>query len=554
MTSHPVGIEIETFLDRYQDILPSQFGMFQTHRDFWRALILTISDKYGYCTIKDLSMYDNHQIWATAFTRLIKKVHAENTKLRKVLALRMDTERVQIQRPLEGRSLLSITTSRSSIHSRALRTLCVLAIHPTLGVDGFRVKNYSDVPFLLPKRLQDKLPNIPSDIPDMDLSYPARKLTDFVETIYRARQFVQNDATNDSDASDDMRPFVTFIRQAHLHSDLVWQKLGELPSTFDREIHGFVIKVPYVIPGKQVILWNTWHATAGSTSKSPKVTAFIDLVPRRYFENVQNLEWYKYVSQHAPIDPGSGSGRGAYLSFHTKVVDDMNSGDGVIQYGLHDEYMEMFDNGLRHMAIDHADTRGHGTLTFEQKRSFHTDGYLIIDIPEHLVQLLPAEKSLENFNRFFRNISGKSSFSLDVHLHQVIDQKLAEEETGSQYTYYSNRIDETDPLNPFKNGVKSRNAQKGGKLIAKNCGMGKGTTYVSEPFHVSFQYSQFVYNILKSFYHPGAIEPLVVVNERFRAKTTSSWANGTHIDTAAVKLIPDVFHVYRQANNLPAFR
>ena len=550
--NHPVANEIESFLDRYQDLMPQQFGMFQTHRDFWRALILTISDKYGYCTVKDLSMYENHQVWASAFSRLVKKVHKENTKLRKVLALRMDTERVQIQRPLMGRSLLSITTSRSSIHSQSLRALCVLAIHPEMGVEGYRVKSYTDVPFLLPKCLQDRLPNVPSDVPEMDLSYPATKLTDFVSRIYQARQFVRDEGTSDSSSSNMMDPFIEFIRRAQLHSDFVWQQLGDLPLNFIHEIHGFIIKVPYVVPGKQVILWNTWHATAGSTDTSPKVTAFIDLVPRSYFEDVSNLEWYKYVSQHAPVDPGAGSGRGSYLSFHTKVVDDMNS-NGTIQYGLNDEYMEMFDNGFRHMAIDHDDFRGHGTLTNEQKESFKRDGYLIVDIPEHLLRLLPADRSIDNFNKFFRNLSGNMYFSLDTHLQEVIDQKVAEVQTGSQYTYYSDRIDETDPLNPFKSGNKSRNAQKGGKLIAKNCGMGKGTTYVSEPYHVSFQYSQFVYNILKSFYHPGDVEPLVVVNERFRAKTTSSWANGTHIDTAATKLIPAAFHNYRRNNQLPAF-
>ena len=542
-----VAREIETFLDTYLDVLPNQFGLFQTHRDFWRALILTLPDKYGYCSIRDLSMYENSQIWGSSFKRLVNKVHKENTMLRKVLSLRMDTDRIQMQRPLTGRSLLSITTSRSAQHARALRTLCVLAIHPVMGVEGFRVNNYAHVPFELPTSLQDRLPNI-SSTDEQDQIFPAKKLTTFVENIYLARHALKSGSSYDPKLNN----FIAFVQRSNLHSDFVWQQLGNLPDTFDNTIHAFVIKVPYVIPGKQVIIWNTWHATAGSTDSTPKITAFVDLVPRRYFDQPERLAWYKYVCQYAPMDPGTGSGRGSYLSFVMRLMDYVQSGYN-IPYGLNDEYMEMFDNGLRHMAVDSRDMQGTGTLSPEQIQSFHDEGYLVIDIPDQLVRILPPEKSIENFNRFIRTITGDSNFSMNDHLHRVLEPSVSFQQTGSKYTYYSNRINTADPLNPFVNGKKSMNAQKGGKLIAKNCGLGKGTTYVSEPYHIAFQYSQFVYNVMKSFYHPGETEPLIVVNERFRAKTTSSWANGTHIDTAPVKLIPDTFHAYRANNNLPMF-
>lgn len=553
---HPVIQMVEKFLDTYIELLPKTFqseeGIFlQTHRKFWRALLLTYGDRYGTASTEWLvQSYSSGCTWGPQMMRIIKKVQAEHKKLRHCLSLRMDTERIQIQRPLSGRSLLSITTSRSSEMSRALRSLVVLGVHPILGVDGYRVKTYNSVPFTLPKKLQDRLPNLTKAQEYIDVEVNATKMTDFVHKIYTARDYIQN---IHHVVPEHLQPFVNFIKDTGLHEDTAWNAMGLSSTRFDPDRHGFIIKVPYVIPGKQLILWSTWHATAGASSDlgSAKVTAFIDLVPASFFLEPAVLLWYKYTCQYAPSDPGSGSGRGSYLSFVNRAIEDTQSSEP-LSYGLPDEYMEMFDSGVRHMASDSADLRGSGTLTHTQREQFYTHGYLIIDIPEHLTMMLPASKSLQNLSVFFRRVSRDKTFDIQdsdgSSLHRVLELKVAEQLVG-KYAYFSDRIPETDPLNPFANGLKSHNPQSGGKLIAKDCGMGKGTTFVNEPFHVAFQYSQFVYNVMSSFYKTG---PLIVVLERFRAKTTSSWSNGTHIDTSAGKLITPGYHLYRATHGLYA--
>jgi len=569
--AHPVIDSIEKFLARYASTLPASFAhgnlQIQTSPAFWRALILTYGDRYGQSTevARSFPGLPGHLEWKRGLSKCIKEAARCTKQVRTLLSLRMDTERVQMQRPLSGRSLLSITTCINPQFARALRALIVLGIHPEHGVEGYRVppQAYGSIPFTLPKCLQDRLSVLgPHNAarPDettfteerlraLDVTVPAPKMTTFIHRMYEART-----------STDTEDPFVSFVQRI-LPTTFAWHALGPLPDQFDPILHGFVIKVPFVIPGKQIILWSTWHATAGASSAlhSAKVTAFVDLVPRRFFaSSPQDLTWYRYCNTHAPSDPGGGSSRGAYLSFESMVIDVARGRRPPDTYGLPAPYLHMFDTGLRDQAVDASDCRGCGTLTADRVTQFYDAGYLILDIPVALAARLPASECLSSVSQFFRNISSDETFDLQdadgQGLHRVLEMKVAEATVGSRYAYFSRGIPSADPLNPFAHGPHSHNPQRGGKLIAKDCGMGKGSTFVSDPNHLAFQYSSFVYNVLSSFYHPGTHEPLVVVNERFRAKTTAAWTNGTHVDNATGKLIPLLFHLYQQVNRLPSFR
>jgi hypothetical protein len=454
MTQHQHAIQIEQFITQFAISLPTHFTdgtlRIETNAPFWRALILTYGDRYGQSVEVAKSFPGMEGEWKRALAKCIKGAVKYTKQVRARLAMRMDTERVQIQRPLTGRSLLSLTTCMDSRFSRALRSLVILAIHPEHGVEGYRVTTaaYGSVPFLLPKCLQDKLPVLgpvndanPEEtklsddrIRELDVIVPAPKLTNFVRRIFEALE----------------EPFASFVNRI-LPTRFAWKALGPLPSEFCPLEHGFVIKVPFVKPGKQVIIWSTWHATAGSSRDlvHAKATAFVDLVPRRFFVDPQDLEWYRYCNTHAPTDPGSGSSRGAYLSFVSMVVDIANgrrSPDA--SYGLPESYLNMFDTGLRSEAIDADDFRGSGTLTSEQVARFYDEGYLILDIPELLSTRLPSTESLASFTQFFKNISGDDTFCMDS-LHRVLDMKTAEQEIGDRYTYFSRGIPTNDPLNPF---------------------------------------------------------------------------------------------------------
>jgi hypothetical protein len=84
-----------------------------------------------------------------------------------------------------------------------------------------------------------------------------------------------------------------------------WDSLGALPSAFDPALHGYVVRVPYVASG-DVILWNDFHATAGTTEglSDPKITAFVDMVPSDLLSESGRV-YYRWHARHAPIDVGS---------------------------------------------------------------------------------------------------------------------------------------------------------------------------------------------------------------------------------------------------------
>ena len=63
-------------------------------------------------------------------------------------------------------------------------------------------------------------------------------------------------------------------------------------------------------------------------------------------------------------------------------------------------------------------------------------------------------------------------------------------------------------------------------MIAKDSGMGPGSTFCDAPSHLAFQFSDWITNIFSSFYGPV---PLVRVLERFRIKQQAAWS-AAHVD------------------------
>jgi hypothetical protein len=372
-----------------------------------------------------------------------------------------------------------------------------------------------------------------------DLIFPAPRMTMFLYHIFEARSWIKN--KHKSNKKIRLQPFIDFVQRVNLDKEEAWASIGFLPAVFDKIDHRFIIKVPYVVPGEQLIMWNTWYTTAGSDKKSllpvTKVSSSIDMVPLSYF-NPEERSWYKYINHHAPVDMGQG-GTGAYLTFVHKAWEDSCSPLQNTVYGLPEECLEMFDNGLRHLATDNDDYQGRGTLTVEQKERFYHEGYLIVDIPSSLVSKLPVQKSLDNLTQYYRLLSKDESFNV-----------MPEYPTPSRIgTLKGTKFKTTDSLNPFVRKAKSLE-----ELIPKqNNGSGPGTSFLLEPFHLAFQYSSFVHNLLSSFYRPGMIEPLLVVQEPFRVETRSTQWRPPQINNIPFQLIPSTHHQYRFDNRLFSF-
>jgi hypothetical protein len=498
---HAVAQEVESFLDKYGVDLPPVFGKFRTHRDFWRAFLLTGPDQPNRVPVQDLGMYPKGNIWGPEFLALMDKGWMWTMRLKHRLSLRTDSERVRVQRPLTGRSLLAVTTCQSLRYAQSLRSLVVMGIHPMYGVEGYRTTDFTEGSFALPGALKERLTRLGSgtdgnnmeDVEE-DFVQKASKMTAFVQSLFAARDWIRSGKRGRK-----LEVFVQFLHQAGLVDDDAWASLGDLPAHFIPADHGFVVKVPYVAPGTQMILWNTWFTNAGRTNADLAVASSIDLTPVSFLDK-DELAWYRYLNQSAPVDL-SATGGGAYRTLVSKVREEATT------YGLPDEYLEMFDNGLRHMATDADNYHGLGMLTETQKTTFHQQGYLVVDIPALLVNRLPVDKSLGNLERF---------------------QKVVVEGCP--------RYSEKDPLNPFVRLPKM-------KILS----------YPLEPFHLAFQYTSFLHNLLASFYQPGRIEPLLVVQEPFQQRTTTTTWSSFRVNNCSVNLIPFSHRQYRAQRGLCTF-
>jgi hypothetical protein len=179
-------------------------------------------------------------------------------------------------------------------------------------------------------------------------------------------------------------------------------------------------------------------------------------------------------------------------------------------------------------------------LTEEQKQNFYQRGYLIVTIPPSLTTRLPVKKCIDNYAQFYRMVSGDTNFSIYP---SSPEQETREQPRGKRYSKH-------DPLNPFvrKHKTRSRTTE-----LLSSSGTGPGSTYLLEPFYLAFQYSSFVHNLLASFYRPGMIEPLLVVQEAFQIlQTPTSWVP-FRINNNPFQLIPRAHHHYRNINRLFSF-
>ena len=508
--------EIEKFLEDNEKILNSSHSI-----DWWRSCILTYHDKYGSIGTLQLNKFNPPEISDSKIKKtlinILKNVKINNEYIRKKLELRTDEDRVQMQRPIFGPSMLTITQSKNRKYSNSLNRLLITAVHPKHGIESYRLTGdeYRSLPFRLPVILQPELPNLITGKPTIDKN--ATKINQLIKQIYEARK--SKICIDEIDS---------FIERFNLYDDDIWEIFGKLPKIYDEDSY-YQTSVPNVKPGKQVIIWKTWHSTCGSKDdNTSKITAFIDCVPKNFFNDYE-FEWYEYVNKNAPCDFGGGSERGSYQTFiFMDYLQDKT--EETIEYGIPKYLHEKFVSKIKDNPY---------TLNEDQKKQFEEQGYLIIDIPLELQKECPTNECIENFSNFFQVIADDPSFDFTKSQCLQRSEKQSEsmkywrdkEGDESKYHYYLRTIDENDPLNPKANKGYTH-AFNNGKLIAATSGMGPGSTYTLEPNHLKFQFSDFVTGIMQSFYGK---QKLLRVLERFRAKTENAWSKNTHIDVKGAK-------------------
>ena len=459
----------------------------------WMAILLCIGDRWGIgkaeATLRTLGVLE-----------IVRDVAFWHAQLRVHLASRQGSQRIQAQRIIKGPSLLVIMRCRSAEHSSALHGLLALMIHPSFGLDGYRVDAHA-VPQMLPKCLQPNLPILPNRCVEchaINAVFSAMYTSSSVEV----DAFVKSIGADTADGR---------------------RKLG-LPVEWDVAIHGFKTIIPEVDEG-DVLVWNTWHASGGAdkSSEGPKLVAFLDMIPQSFLSDDLYL-WYEFVSRHAPMDPGAGSSRGSWLN-------------------------------LVHMLMSTTDDFGIDVTTWVKcgrtdllplsaRRILDIQGYLVVKTPPDLRQL--ASVSCAGFQSFFQNVS---DYSLDLKVASGHNSVAEMFDIHGLAVIGSVMI---DPLQPFAlTGVaRSKNPQGGGSIITKSTGMGAGTTYCNEPGHVQFQTSQFLADLFTTLGGAFYDAPLIPVWERFRLKDKSPWKAGMHVDTTLESLIPhDMLDARRKAGN-----
>ena len=468
------------------------------------ASLLCFNDRYG-------SQGSIKFIKSDEIKKVLKIIQSKNKKIKSILSDRTDFERIQCQRPIYGDSLLSITGPENTQYAKQLNALLVLAMDTKKGVSGYQIGVEKDSKTGKMKVNKDAMDNVPFKIfsklqPDQpspeNPKIEATKINIFLKKIFNALQHK---------GVDEFKSFV----ESNIE---ILEKLGlNSSSRFsdDMKYYTFIAKAT---PGKQLILWSTWHATGSSNKDNAKISSFIDIVPKNLLDKDSQL-WYNFVCQNAPYDPGSGSARGSWTSFNVLAKKD------VIEYGIPQAKVNEIWEQKSHGSF--------GKLSSSDMTKFKTDGYLIIDIPEELQTEFSATQTVNEFDDFFSVLSDEPSFSFKTNIKQLV-------ETGKKddYNYFMDRIDNLDPFNPIeynKKTRKSHNPQSGGKYIANDSGMGPGSTFLNSPTHLGFQFSQWITNLFSSFY--GEEEILLRVLERFRVKMMSAWSKSAHVDIDGKSMI-----------------
>jgi hypothetical protein len=585
----PLIRRIEKLLEQYGDALFEINGR-STH--WWRALILTFHSRYG--AGKSLATHSSFQHPGLEANRTLRTelrscciaVKAACQEVQQRLATRSGDERVQMQFPIHGDSLLCITHPRSREHACGLNALLAAALHSEKGIEGVRKSEEQShrIPYQLPEPLQpDKLPK-----PHCS-AVPAKSINELIRRVYDCFNYVDSEIDSEVDTEHgaivpaELTATLAFVKRFNLHREHVRETWG-LPNTFEAKVHGYETFVPEVTPGEQVILWNTWHTTTGSDTREPKITVFCDAVPSAFLTPNQ-AAWYRYVAEHAPCDMGAGYSRGSWQMFvqqHLDCLKAHETGAPEPQYGLPDNIMRMWQtNASAEMCKREKKYR----LTSEQLATFHAQGYLVLNVPKKLLQKCPPKEMIQHFSRTFGTITQDPGFDFRQPEHMLRVEKCSvaptpppskrrkpnastyeamsagygaqeywshlsrpnpEAKEVAKYHYYTPLINIERPLDPAARNTQqpySKNAQRGGKLICADNGMGPGTTVTNEKYHVRFQFSPFVTGIMQSFYAPPNSDdhvPLLRVLERFRVKTTTPWKRAVHVDTDPNRWVPSV--------------
>lgn len=501
----------------------------------WRAVLLCAGDRWGMGKAKGT-------LKERGLLEAVERAGEAHSALRKKLAEREGEERVQGQRILCGKSLLTITRSACDEKAEALDGLLAAAIHPVYGVEGKRVEK-EGVPQQLPPPLQPRLPVLPNR------KEKCNEINNLLSSIYEAMQshkidnpnnnlisnLIDNNSLIDNNNLIDptnppnqphqptpptnppnphstfLSPEESFVLRFSLHTEEGVGRFG-IPREW-REEYEYYTTVPEVEEGS-VLLWNAWHATAGAAKeeKGAKLVAFLDLVPKSFLGE-DLVEWYEYAARNAPIDPGAGRGRGAWLSL-CHLISRKKTKFGVETEGW-----------------GKVGEEGEGWIDDAQRERLRRQGFLVVKPPPSLSHL--AGESKAAFQEFLRDASG---YNVDLDAKEGEGSlshmlSVGMEVTGSEMV---------DPCRPFERSEKrSRNAQGGGAILTKAAGMGAGTTYCNEEAHVAFQTSDFAANLFASAggdFYKG--KELIMVAERFRIKDQAAWEKGTHVDTRIEKMIP----------------
>jgi hypothetical protein len=303
----------------------------------WIAFILTCFDRYGGSTPNitwGFSLVDNDPTKSAqeklALKRLIVRAVLAAKEchklLRDELSSRTDEERVQMQVLLQGPSILSMLTCLDPIHQSALVALFMAGLHPLHGVEGYHMETWEGIPFKLPttaydeeagkyvkiqksdpRYMQPTQPLLTNGVkkPMEETQVVATNINNFLLRIYAAvarggaSRETANGPKSDDDTDDAGNPFLrpsetpdafdAFAKAMKLNTEDGWAAYGALPKIYYPEKNGFVMCVPAVAEGKQVLVWKTYHATCGSkqTKESgptpAKVVAFNSRKPNKNF-------------------------------------------------------------------------------------------------------------------------------------------------------------------------------------------------------------------------------------------------------------------------------
>jgi hypothetical protein len=319
--------------------------------------------------------------------------------LREQVRRRSHMPRLRMVRVLSGRSLFTITTSRSSRYDPALTALYMTALHPTFGVEGYRSSSWATVPFVFPKCIADRLPILTAGDGCDAVKGHAPLLTAFVQKIY--------DAMHDEPHTDPA--FVKFVNDVGLREERTRTFFGDLPAVFDAVAHGFMNVVPHVSPGDCIVLTGPCRiAKTDATVRNPLCTAHVDHIPATCIDSASRTYW-RYHCQHAHLDINDHDGRagaGAWAGFVHGVRSRTE------HFGMPAAYLQTLD-GTRHGWTPRTDGHVHAGRTQLASGSVRRGGYRVFGSSSPDPAHTSASRSLQDLSLFIHN-TGANQHSFDI--------------------------------------------------------------------------------------------------------------------------------------------